>query len=215
MPSLPTFPGATVAVVASGPTLTDAAVAPLRGRVPVVAVNDAIRLVPWANVLYSSDRRWWAVVGPSSTVQAYTGVKVSIGWRPGDASPIPKHPDVQVLVNTGDEGLELDPGGLRTGRHSGYAAINLAVHLGARRILLLGYSLGRVGGRAHFFGAHPAVLHQTTDAQYAQFRQAYLTLAPALQQAGVEVLNCTPSSHLHTFPNVPLADALAMEPVAC
>jgi hypothetical protein len=214
LPSLPTFPGATVAVVASGPTLTDLAVAPLRGRVPVVAVNDAIRLVPWADVLYSSDRRWWAVVGPSRSVQAYTGIKVSIGWRPGDASPIPKHPDVQVLVNTGEAGLEPDPGGLRTGRHSGYAAINLAVHLGARRILLLGYTLGRVGGQAHFFGAHPAVLHQTTDQQYATFRAAYLSLAPALQQRGIEVVNCTPSTHLHTFPNVPLADALAAE-VAC
>jgi len=214
LPSLPTFPGATVAVVASGPTLTDLAVAPLRGRVPVVAVNDAIRLVPWADVLYSSDRRWWAVVGPSRAVQAYTGVKVSIGWRPGDCSPIPKHPDVQVLTNTGEAGLEPDPGGLRTGRHSGYAAINLAVHLGARRILLLGYTLGRVWGKAHFFGAHPAVLHQTTDQQYAQFRQAYVTLAPALQQRGIEVVNCTPSTHLHTFPNVPLADALAAE-VAC
>jgi hypothetical protein len=203
-----------VAVVASGPTLTDLAVAPLRGRVPVVAVNDAIRLVPWADVLYSSDRRWWAVVGPSRAVQAYTGVKVSIGWRPGDCSPIPKHPDVQVLTNTGEAGLEPDPGGLRTGRHSGYAAINLAVHLGARRILLLGYTLGRVWGKAHFFGAHPAVLHQTTDQQYAQFRQAYVTLAPALQQRGIEVVNCTPSTHLHTFPNVPLADALAAE-VAC
>jgi len=203
-----------VAVVASGPTLTALAVAPLRGRVPVVAVNDAIRLVPWADVLYSSDRRWWAVVGPSRTVQAFTGIKVSIGWRPGDASAVPKHADVQVLTNTGEAGLEPDPGGLRTGRHSGYAAINLAVHLGARRILLLGYTLGRVGGQTHFFGAHPAVLHQTTDAQYATFRAAYLTLAPALQQRGIEVVNCTPSTHLHTFPNVPLADALAAE-VAC
>ena len=210
---LPAWPGATVAIAASGPTLTAEQLALIRGtRVPLLVVNDAVRLAPWADVLYSSDRRWWAVHGVTPPVQAFSGVKIGIGTKKGDASPVPgpAGKGVHVLMHTGEEGLEAAPTGLRSGRHSGYAAINLAVHLGAVRILLLGYSLGPVGNETHFFGRHPKTLPETTDAGYQRFRAAYETLAPALEARGIFVLNCTPWTKLKTFPRVELAMALAI-----
>jgi hypothetical protein len=200
------WPDATIVCVASGPTLTIEDVAWVRGRAPVVAVNDAIRLAPWADVLYSSDRGWWRFY---DGVPEYTGLKVSVGWKQGDGSPIWKLPAIQVLTHTGAHGLERDPSGLRTGGNSGYAAINLAVHLGARRIVLLGYSGGPVAGRTHFFGRHPSGLAESSTENYATFRKAYLTLPEPLAGAGVSVVNATPRSWITAFPVVPLSQALA------
>ena len=45
------WPDETIVCAASGPTLTAADLAYARRRAPVVAVNDAIRLAPWAPVL--------------------------------------------------------------------------------------------------------------------------------------------------------------------
>ena len=204
-PILRRWPDATIICVASGPTLTVEDVAYLRGRAPVVAVNDAIRLAPWAEVLYSSDRGWWRYY---DGVPDFAGLKVGIGWKAGDASPIYRLPSVQVLAHTGAEGLELAPTGLRSGGHSGYAAINLAVHLGARRIVLLGYTCGPAHGRSHFFGRHPSGLPESTDQHYATFRRAYATLVEPLAAAGVSVVNATPRSWITAFPCAPLSAAL-------
>lgn len=199
------WPEATIVCVASGPTLTAADLAYVQDRAPVVAVNDAIRLAPWADVLYSSDRLWWRQY---AGVPTFTGLKVGIGWKRGDSSPIARLPEITVLTHTGADGLERDPGGLRTGGHSGYAAINLAVHLGARRIVLLGYTCGPVGGRTHFFGRHPAGLQESRAEHYAAFQRAYHRLTGPLAELGVDVVNATPGSWITAFPCVPLTAAL-------
>jgi hypothetical protein len=109
------------------------------------------------------------------------------------------------LRNTGERGLENDSTGLRTGRNSGYAAINLAVHLGATRIVLLGYDM-RGHKQQHFFGQHPPRLRSSTP--YASFVACFSTLVEPLRQRGVEVLNCTPGSALGMFRRAALRDAL-------
>lgn len=202
------WPDSTIVCVASGPTLTVDDLAQVRGRAPVVAVNDAIRIAPWADVLYSSDRGWWTFY---DGMPGFTGLKVGIGWKVGDASPIGRRPSIQVLAHTGTDGLERAPTGLRTGGHSGYAAINLAVHLGARRIVLLGYTGGPVRGRTHFFGRHPGGLPESTTENYATFRRAYLTLVAPLAAAGVTVVNATPETGITAFPCAPIAAALECE----
>jgi hypothetical protein len=206
---LPRWPGATIVCLASGPTLTEADAARVRAAgLPAIAVNDAIRLAPWAPVLYSSDRGWWRAY---RGVPEFAGLRVSVGERQGAASPIPGAwaTPIVVLTHTGVEGLEADPGGLRTGGNSGYAAINLAVHLGARTILLLGYQGGPHGGRSHFFGRHPSILEESSAAHYAAFRRAFETLVPALAAAGITIRNCTPGTHIAAFETAELGAALA------
>lgn len=194
------WPGATVFCVASGPSLTVDDLAAVKGRGRFIAVNDAIRIVPWADVLYSSDRGWWR---RSPEAKTFAGLKYGIGSKPGEADQVKHDPDVRVLRNTGESGLETDPSGLKTGRNSGTAAINLAVHLGASQILLLGYDMGRLNGRAHFFEAPVGV-----SSPYADFRKLTAALVKPLNALGVRVYNCSPQSHLTCFPKVTMAEAL-------
>jgi hypothetical protein len=213
LPSLLRFwPGATIVCLASGPTLTAGDVARVRASgLPVIAVNDAIRLAPWAPVLYSSDRAWWRFY---RGVAGYTGLRVSVGSKQGAADPISGGPwaaSIVVLRHTGVEGVERDPTGLRTGGNSGYAAINLAVHLGAQKMLLLGYQGGPLASQSHFFGRHPVGLTESSETNYATFRRAFETLAPALTAAGIVVRNCTPRTRLDAFETAELGAELASE----
>jgi hypothetical protein len=207
------WPDETVALVATGPSLSVGDLARVRGRYKVIAINDAISIAPWAEVLYSSDVRWWRRY---QGVPNFRGAKFSIGRSRGRRDPIAPYDDIEVLEHTGIDGLEPLPHGLRSGEHSGYAAINLAVHFGAARLVLLGYDLGLPAiGPSHFFGRHPAGLPETTAPEFARFRAHYASLAVELDTRGIVVVNCAPTTRLEVFPVRPLAHVLDDAGAAC
>jgi hypothetical protein len=189
--------------VASGPSLTKADVDYCRGKAPVIVVNDGYRLAPWADALYASDCSWWL---QHRGVPDFSGEKWSIehsSWK----NCRDRWPDVWRLRNTGSDGLEIDPSGLRHGKNSGYAAVNLAVHYGASKVVLLGYDLGhRADQSSHFFGEHRGSLRQRSP--YPVFIQKFHSLVTPLTDAGVTVINCTPGSALHCFHSAALRDVL-------
>lgn len=190
------WPGETVVCLASGPSLTPSDVQTVRGRARVIAVNDAVRLAPWADVLYACDGKWW---------NQYHGMPTFPGLKYGMTVNTKRYPEVHVLRNAGIDGLSSDPTSLCTGRNSGYQAINLAVHFGAARILLLGYDLMRHGGKSHFFGEHP---HSWTPSPYKEFLRHFPTLLKPLAARGIEVVNCSRTTALTIFPQVPIEQAL-------
>lgn len=190
------WPGATVVCLGTGPSLTPDDVLYVQGKARVIAVNDAVRLAPWADVLYACDFKWW---------HWHAGMPTFGGMRFALTPHAARYPGVTVLKNTGETGLEREPHGLKTGKNSGYQAINLAMHLGASRVVLLGYDMtpkGRNGG--HFFGAHP----DQSLPPFGLCLQHFKTLAPLLAEAGVEVINCSRQTALTAFPQQPLEAVL-------
>ena len=181
-----------MACLGGGPSLNPKDVDRLKGRTRVIAINDAFKLCPWADVLYACDMRWWA--HHEKDALGFAGVKVTL-----DEAAANRWPTLKWLRNTGQAGLETDPTGLRTGRNGGYQAINLAFHFGASRILLLGYDMRLVDGKRHWFGDHPLGLNAA--ANYDKIMLPHFpSLATALDGAGVEVINCTPGSALTMWP---------------
>ncbi len=193
------WPGETVVCLGGGPSLTPADVEAVRERARVIAVNNAYQIAPWADVLYAADAAWWSV---HKGAPSFTGLKFSLEKRAG------VWPGVNVLENMGNKGLELAPTGLRTGHNSGYQSIGLAFHLGAAKVLLLGFDMKPVGGKSHWFGEHPAPLVNTKPETFRNFCKHFQTLVEPLRQQGVTVINCTPESALDCFPKMALRDAL-------
>jgi hypothetical protein len=190
------WPGSTVVVVANGPSLTQADVEACRGQ-HVIAVKNALVLAPWAEVLYACEAKYWHAHPETA---AYPGLKYGLEYVPGRA-------DVQRLRNTGMFGLETDPSGLRTYQNSGGQAINLAVHLGATRILLLGFDMQPdAKGQHHWFGWHS---YGHSIPPYGSFMQFLQSAVEPLAQAGITTINCTRQTALTCFPTMPLATALA------
>jgi hypothetical protein len=193
------WPGATIVCLGLGPSLTPEDVDACRGRARVIAIKDAVRLAPWADVLYSGEIRWWRHYGPTLT---FEGLKFAIEKEAAKwATP---------LRNTGTTGLELDPTGLKTGLNSGYQAINLAVHLGAARIVLLGYDMKDEGGKRHFFGQHPWPSTSMVNA----FRPKFEGLVAPLAQLGIAVVNASRRTALECFPRMAIDEALRHEAAA-
>jgi hypothetical protein len=192
------WPDSTIVCLGCGSSLTQDDVDHCRDRARMIAVKDAWQLAPWADVLYACDGKWW---DHYKGVPDFNGLKIGL-------TVDGRWPDVHALRNTGIEGLELDPSGLRTGQNSGYQAVNLAVHLGARRILLLGYDMRRSNGKAHFYGEHPAGGYRHTASPYGLFQQCFATIVEPLQQLGIEVINCSRKTALEMFPRLSIEEAL-------
>lgn len=195
----PEWQGETAFLLAGGPSL---------GSVPrididrlkyygrVIAINDSYQLVPDADVLYFCDASWW-LSRKQGVANTFAGRYIITMDN--------KIPGVLTLKGTGASGLETDPASIRHGHNSGYAAINLAYHFGARQIVLLGYDMRVVGHRMHWHNLPSNIQHEEFQRILQQeMLPNFATLKAPLEQAGVQVLNATPDSALRVWPYVSL-----------
>lgn len=196
-----------MAILAGGPSLTAKQVNACHGRVRVIAVNTSYKLAPWADLLYACDEKWW---GWHDGAPGFAGIKVGLKWnavaeRWETTWENANWPGIHAVAGSGNDGIDLRPGYIRTGGNSGYQAINLAVQLGVRRIVLLGFDC-KMGAKKekHWHPDHPdgsgADNYQTWIANYA-------ALAPQLEKLGVEVINANPESGIEAFPKMTLEAA--------
>lgn len=216
--------GQTVAILATGPSLTQDQVMMLRGRMPVVVINDNYLLSPWADIHYFCDAKWYEwhrtfespaqkLFGRERALALFHGFQGIRATIENTVKVRDHEPSLKILRNDTNapgrepirDGLCLEPDGIRTGSNSGYQALNMAVHTGAARILLLGYDMQTQGGKTHWFGEHPK---PSSAATYGTFASNFESLVTPLKSLGVEVINCTPGSALPWFPRRNLADLL-------
>jgi hypothetical protein len=189
------FEGGAVAILASGPSMSQAvADAVQRAGVPAIAINTTFRLAPFAWMLYGADQTWWDHQ-QHRDARAFAGLKVSCEAVKG----------VLQVQNTGPSGFDPHPWCVRTGGNSGYQALHIAVHTGARRVVLCGMDMNG----CHWHGPHPRELKVTQLSTYEAWRDRMKALAPTLAKMGVDVANCTPGSALTCFRMADLEAELA------
>jgi hypothetical protein len=186
----PLWPGATVGIIAGGPSLTQEQVDKLKG-LKVIAINNAYLLAPWADVLYGCDKKWWKW---HPAALEFQGIKVTMME--------PVHESIYQIRNGGTPGLCLKPDGLATGRNGGYQAINLAYHLGAKIVILIGYDMKPgLKGEVHWHEEHPTA---TPKSILPRWVKHYSSIVEPLKEQGVRVINCTPGSALKCFEQMDL-----------
>ena len=192
------FVGMTVAVCASGPSMSQDIANQLRdAAIPCIATNNTHRLMPWAWCCYGADSEWWAHESNRDAHQ-FKGHKVSLTSIRG----------VHELRNTGRRGFDRDPSCVRTGSTSGYQAVHVAVHTGAARVLLCGFDYRHTGGEKHWHGDHVAGLRNTDPDLWPTWVAHFESLRDELP-AGCEVINTTPNSAIGAFRRMELEAALA------
>jgi hypothetical protein len=98
---------------------------------------------------------------------------------------------------------ELSSGPPGTPGCSGYVAMNLAVQLGAKTIVLLGYDFH--DDYRYFFS--PVVYPRV---KIAGVLQSFRQVAPWYREQGIEVLNANPDSAIHAFRKIAHREALAI-----
>lgn len=189
------WPGETIAIIGGGPSLTPQQVNACKGKCRVIAINDSLQLAPWCDIHYFCDSKWWNWHHEKSWFTDYKGIRVTMENKDLCADGA-----IKGIRNAGIDGWCEDPTGLHTGQNSGYQCVNMALHLGATRILLLGIDMREIEidgeMKKHWFGDHP---DKTYPDIYRQMTQHFKKAAPALVERGIEVINCTPGSALHCF----------------
>lgn len=204
----PDWQGATVAIFAGGPSITQAQVDQCK-RFRTIAVNDAYRLAPWADVLYFADARWQGWHKDIPEFQHFPGERITIEQADG-VEALLKDPAYYVLRNRSRmpdaPHLSVEPTHLCTGSNSGYQAINLAYLAGAKRILLLGFDCRVIDKKTHWFGDHKI---PTPVSWLGTLQPKFSWLQLELTKRNVEVVNCSPGTALHSFPQMNLGDAIA------
>ncbi len=196
-------PGSTILCVGSGPSLKDYDFDRLRGRGPIIAVNSMGLLLPFADYIFFGDSRWWRW---HKDKVAHSGGPRLI--TTGAATTFRESPVLQLQKDY-QAVLSRDPTSL-SGLDSGRQAINLAYHLGAARIVLLGYDMGWTPGEdSHAHTAFPhetdSVLKNYTD----KFAPPYEFVVEELRREGIEIATVTPSPRL---PFIQLHDLDAVAP---
>jgi hypothetical protein len=192
----PIFKDQDVFIVGGGYSLTGFNFNLLKGK-NIIAINKSIIHVPFAQVLYFSDYRFYLwctnkINGDDDLIKAfldYKGLVYTIASKIED-------PKVKVLLNTGKTGLDIQNGKIKHGGNSGYAAINLAYHLGAKRIILLGYDMKQIKGKTHF---HKGYLTKQNDSIYKKFIEPFESLSQIAKNMGLQIINTSMDSDLIFF----------------
>lgn len=162
-------------------------------------------MMPWADILYGCDARWWEFHQGTD----FEGEKWSThGDAQGnnDKRAVAEQFGVNLIqgLSANDKGFSTDPAVIHYGDNSGYQALNLAVLLGSPYIVLVGYNMSRPGGKAHFFGDHPPGLTNQDDYE----KWVYL-FHRAAEHCDVTIINATPDSAITCWPQMTISEAIA------
>lgn len=192
-PKHPDWSGATATVIASGPSLT-AEQCKLATQDRTIMVNSAYTMLRWASVYYAGDFLFWKTHSRRMpdrnrwTVDSSAAEQYGCNRWPG-----------RNVNGLGEEYIALNG-------NSGAQAINLAYLFGARKILLLGFTMREIDGKKHFHGDHEAPLVQTQ--QFPEWIHRMGFVAKDAERLGCDIVNCDPLSALQCFRRGQLEDEI-------
>jgi hypothetical protein len=191
------WPGETVIIAASGPSLKESVDVIQRLRVQgkpfrLIVVNTTFRLFPWADVLYAGDMLWWRA-HHQEVAKTFKGEK----W--GGHQTIAQQYRTQWAKNVNRPGLSTDNSIINNNGNSGFQAINLAYLFGSRRILLVGFDM-KLGAdkEKHWHPDHPKPCVQAQV--FSEWIHKAATLAKDLERHKCEVINCSAETALTCWP---------------
>jgi hypothetical protein len=187
-----------ICIAATGPSLTESDLLLIRAAgLPLLVINDAWRLAPWAPWMYACDGRWWDAWA-AETAQGFAGERWTQDRKAAQRYGL-RYVESKACIGLGTDCIH-------QGRNSGYQAINLAYLWGYRTVYLLGYDMSAAGGKTHFFGSHERGNLLDAPGGYEQYLDAFAEMRP--QDYGLTVINCSRRTALECFPRERLEDVL-------
>lgn len=196
--------GRDVFILGGGPSVRDLDLSLLRGQ-RVIGINQAFELGA-CDICFFGDYRWfeWNL----EELRSYTGLIVTC------CDTMAKEPEkkprwVKLLQRINRFGICQRADSLFWNTNSGATAIGLAHHLGAKRIILLGFDMKQVEGapnggnnwhdkHARFFTPRKGIFNK--------FQKPWPAIKHDAERLNIEIINATEGSALTVFPHQPLAE---------
>lgn len=105
-------------------------------------------------------------------------------------------------------GITLDPNKVVWNKNSGVSGINFAVHLGVKRIVLLGYDMKRNKEGTNWHNDHPSPPDKNPYWKYLRYTAK---VKSDLDKANIDIVNCSEDSAIQDFKIMKLEDFLEWE----
>lgn len=184
--------GNAVAVIASGPSLTQADCDLIEAAgIPTIAVNSSWKMARFADAVYAGDACWWDAYGHEVDIPAE---KWTCSRQAAAKHRINHH---QAYG----------------GYNSGMRAIQFAVERGAARVILLGFDCSIANG-LHWHGAHDRT-QNPDEGKVKKWHVQFKTVAALAKLRRCEVINCSRYTELTCFPTQELEAALEWAESPC
>lgn len=187
------WPGIACAILAGGPSIKSLDLTLLQGW-RVIAVTNSYKLGNW-DVCYFGDEDY--LIKKAGGVTHRQNLLRFAGLKITDNPDAKDEPGIRRLRRDLRYGISTNPEVLCWNNSSGGAAINLAVHFGVSKIVLLGYDMQLVAGENNWHKDHG---HESSHDPYWKFLEPMPVIARELARLGVDVVNATPGSALTVFP---------------
>ncbi len=189
--------GETCFIIGGGPSVNKINPKDLKGK-RIITTNDAYRLFPFAEFCFFFDFDWFE--RNRTELARFTGIKVSIAGKTHEI------PWLRELKRGSKNCLSAVPTVVNHGVNSGHCAINLAVLLGATRIILVGFDMRVVDSNHNFHQNHEKRMKETLYAE--EFIPSFDSLVDPLHILGIEIFNTTLDSAMNCFPKQELIEFL-------
>ena len=177
----------------------------------VIGVNNAYQIGTWIDALFFGDSSWYLV--HRQALAKWPGLKVSCSPRFSNRHG-KELEGVRYMPKdrTKRHGISNNPCSISWNGNSGAAAINLAIHMGAKRIALLGFDMDVDGNQiSHWHGGHNRSSTSFKKKKAPPFTRHLMGFGPIAEDAqklGIEILNVSFVSKIKDFRKVELKDVL-------
>lgn len=192
--------GATVYILGGGYSLLEEKLELIHNK-RVIGVNTSFMLGDWVDVCWFGDARWyeWNIVDLSE----FGGLKACC------CGALMDKPEVKVLKRGKSMGIDPRPNFVSWNRSSGGSAINLAVHFGAKRIVLLGFDMKPSDnqGENNWHNLHKVKAHYNS---FPRFLEAFPHIGKDAEDLSIEIINSTMCSLIpeDIFSKIPLEEVV-------
>lgn len=197
---------------------------PLRDR-NTIGINNAYLIADWIKIVFFGDCSWY--VPHKHALSEWPGLKVTCCPR---FAKLKKAESVGIKYMRKDrqrkpKGISTAPGYVAWNNNSGAAALSLAVQLGVKRIILLGFDMcidTEDKYHTHWHGYH-VELHSarvvgaphkkrptgpSKNPRYMQHLKGFPAIARDAKELGVEILNASPESEIKDFRKITVKELL-------
>lgn len=178
-----------------------------------IGINNAFELGSWIDVCYFGDSRWFE--WNRKKLRTFGGLKIT------SVSGLSERGDIKTVFWSRDKdkegcpkmlGIDKNPKYVRWNWSSGGAAINIAYHLGIKRIVLIGYDMcSNSNGENNWHDNHLIKNDKKNEEiTFKRFMQGFSVIAEDLKNEEIEVINTNLSSKIEAFPKIKLEEALLL-----
>ena len=174
----------------------------------VIGINVAYRLGDWVDMMFCGDKPF--VLKNDKELKKFKGIKVSCH----SIASKPERYWMKYVAkdNRKPAGITSNPYKVSWNLNSGAAAISLAHHLGAKRIILLGFDMNLTEKQQHFHDEYHRGLiltdKQKRGLPFERHLKGFSVIKKDADRLGIEIINTSLNSAITAFKKVDIKELL-------